>query len=219
MEEKKYIKISLSNLLLLLAILVIIIMAYYIYSEKNNYQKQTVDLDAKTSNIENTADNLNEEGNIKYLDMNTDLDNDSSSTNNTDNYSKKEAENNNTTVKSNDEDIVGKWNTNRAVNSEGQTENLADVFGTSYIQFGSYLELNEDGTFLDAIYPVTDGSNSVKGTYEIKKNYKKLGDLYIILNYEDGRTKILQKVYYEDNVESLSTEYTNDQEYQFDLKK
>ena len=65
MQEKKYIKISLSNLILVVAILVIIIMAYYIYSEKKNYQKQTVDLEAKTSSIENTADNLNEEGNIK----------------------------------------------------------------------------------------------------------------------------------------------------------
>ena len=58
MEEKKSVKISLSTVLLFVAILVIAFMAYYIYTEKTNYNKQIADLEANAANMQNTIDNL-----------------------------------------------------------------------------------------------------------------------------------------------------------------
>ena len=60
---------------------------------------------------------------------------------------------------------VGKWNTVSAVNVKTgeKTENIRDIFGSSYSQYGSYLELKADGTFVDAIEPITDGSKSNTG--------------------------------------------------------
>jgi len=58
MEEKKSVKISLSTVLLFVAILVIAFMAYYIYTEKTNYNKQIADLEANTANMQYTIDNL-----------------------------------------------------------------------------------------------------------------------------------------------------------------
>lgn len=58
MDEKKSVKISLSTVLLFVAILVIAFMAYYIYTEKTNYNKQIADLEANTANMQDTIDNL-----------------------------------------------------------------------------------------------------------------------------------------------------------------
>ena len=58
MEEKKSVKISVSTVLLFVSILVIAFMAYYIYTEKTNYNKQIADLEAKTANMQDTIDNL-----------------------------------------------------------------------------------------------------------------------------------------------------------------
>lgn len=98
------------------------------------------------------------------------------------------------------EEFIGKWNTVSAVNAQTgkETKNLRDLFGSSYEQFGSYLKLNKDGTFIDAIVPITDGSKSNTGKYTIKKDYLKKGDTYIILSYKDGNKKKLQKVSLDD---------------------
>ena len=102
--------------------------------------------------------------------------------------------------KSNDE-IIGKWNAVSAVNSETgeKIENLRDIFGSSYSQYGSYIELKSDGTFTDAIKPITNGSKSTTGTYEIKKDYNKQGDLYVFLTYSDGTEAKLQRVIIDDS--------------------
>lgn len=103
-------------------------------------------------------------------------------------------------IQSNNE-MIGKWETVSAVNSETgkETKNLKDVFGSSYQKYGSYLELNKDGTFKDAIEPITDGSKSNTGKYTIKKDYNKVGDYYIILSYSDQNEEKLQKVFLDDN--------------------
>lgn len=99
------------------------------------------------------------------------------------------------------DEIIGKWITVSAVNSEDgtKTENLKDVFGSSYSQYGSYLELTEDGSFIDAIQPITDGSKSNTGTYIIKRDYYKPGDCYVILSYLDGKEEKLQRVFIDDS--------------------
>ena len=104
-------------------------------------------------------------------------------------------------IQVNSDDMIGKWNTVSAVNSiDGcETKNIKDVFGSSYLQYGSYLELNEDGTFNNAIQPITDGSKSNAGKYEIKRDYYELGDCYVILSYYDGNEEKLQRVFLDDS--------------------
>ena len=82
-------------------------------------------------------------------------------------------------------DIVGTWRTYQAIDSKTaeKIDNLTMIFGTSYISYGSYLELNEDGTFFDCIYPITTDETSTTGTYTIERDYYKLGDCYIFLKY------------------------------------
>lgn len=58
MEEKKSLKISLSTFFLLLAIIVIIAMAYYIYTEKTNYNKEIANLEANAANMQSTIEDL-----------------------------------------------------------------------------------------------------------------------------------------------------------------
>ena len=128
---------------------------------------------------------------------------------------------NNDNSKDAKEDIIGKWNTISAVNSiDGtKTENLKDVFGSSYQQYGSYLELKSDKTFIDAIEPITNGSKSNTGSYTIEKDYNIIGDLYVFLNYSDGNTQKLKRVFLNDsNTPYLVLDnYIND--YQLTLKK
>ena len=98
-------------------------------------------------------------------------------------------------------DIIGKWETISGINSETgkETKNLVDIFGSSYREYGSYLEFKKDGTFIDAIEPITDGSKSNIGNYIIKKDYYKLGDYYVFLLYSDGHEEKLQKVFLDDS--------------------
>ena len=98
-------------------------------------------------------------------------------------------------------DYIGKWNTVKAVNADTGEETiyLSDVFGSSFKEFGSYLELKEDGSFIDAIIPITDGNKSNNGKYIIENDYYKIGDTYIFLNYSDGNKETLQRVYLDDN--------------------
>ena len=98
-------------------------------------------------------------------------------------------------------DVVGKWETISGVNSETgkETKNLVDIFGSSFREYGSYLEFKKDGTFIDAIEPITDGSKSNIGNYIIKNDYYKLGDYYVFLLYSDGHEEKLQKVFLDDS--------------------
>ena len=199
MKEKK---IRISTILLILVIILVVIIGVCIYK----VQKDKSDTNNSSVNEATTEESeLNDTNNSSVNEITTD----ESESNDTNNFQ----------TESIDEEMEGKWNTYRAINSEGEDENLTSIFGTAYIQLGSYLQLNEDGTFLDAINPVTDGSNSVKGTYEILRNYNKIGDCYVKLNYEDGNTKILQKIYYEDNVASLTMKIGAEEGYYLDLKK
>ena len=121
------------------------------------------------------------------------LNNKSNQTKNTNNN---QTENKETTEQKENDDIIGKWETTIAVNSEDgkKTEDMRQIFGSSYSQYGSYLELKDDGTFIDAIQPITNGNKSNTGKYEIKRNYNKQGDCYIFLTYSDGIEEKLQKV-------------------------
>ncbi len=119
------------------------------------------------------------------------------------------------------DEIIGRWDSVKAVNSEDATEvnNLRDVFGSSYSQYGSYIEFNDDGTFVDKIVPITDGSKSNAGTYKVERDYNKPGDLYIFLTYDDGSEGKLEKVILDDsNVSYLVLEnFVNG--YQITFKK
>ena len=108
-----------------------------------------------------------------------------------------------TSSETEDSEIIGKWNTQKVSDLKANEtyDNLKDLYGSSYLEFGSYLQLNDDGTFVDAINPVTDGSTSTEGKYKILRSYNKLGDCYVELTYSDGRTEMLQRVYY-DNTET-----------------
>ncbi len=118
-------------------------------------------------------------------------------------------------------EYIGKWNTVMAINSNTgvETKSLREVFGSSFEEFGSYLELKEDGTFIDAIVPITDGSKSNTGTYIIKKDYYKLGDTYIFLSYIDGNEETLQSVKLDSSNESYLVLDSLINDYQLYLKK
>ena len=118
-----------------------------------------------------------------------------------------------------DKEFFGVWKTYEAIDSNtGEIiTNLSKVFGSSYLSFGSTLKLNEDGTFLDSIYPITSSEVSVEGTYKVERNLYKQGDCYIFLTYSDKTEKAFM-VTYENNIPIL-TSAVEDQKYQFDLKK
>ena len=99
------------------------------------------------------------------------------------------------------DDVIGRWNADNAVNSETgeKITNLREIFGSSYSLYGSYLELKDDGTFIDAISPITDGSKDNVGTYEVKRNYNQPGDCYVFLTYSDGNVFKLHEVIIDDS--------------------
>ena len=100
--------------------------------------------------------------------------------------------------KNDDEEIVGIWKTFEAIDSQTgeKTQNLTKIFGSSYLSFGSTLKLNEDGTFLDSIYPITSNEVSVEGIYRIKRDLYNPGDCYILLTYTDKTEKKFILTYY-----------------------
>lgn len=124
--------------------------------------------------------------------------------------------------KENEEDeIIGKWNTISAVNSDTgeKVENLRDIFGSSYSQYGSYFEFREDNTFIDALEPITNGNKATTGTYEVKKNYNRPGDCYIFLTYSDGTESKLEKVILDDSNTSYLVLENLVNGYQFSFQK
>jgi len=227
-------KAGLTIFLLIIAVIVIVIMGIYIYkttteeTNMNNSQNTTID----TNNTIVDTNNTIVDNNNTIVDTNNTIVNNTNTiadTNNTivDNNNTI-TDTNNTIVDTNDttnnkednSDIVGTWNTYQAIDAQTaeKIDDLTEIFGSSYRTYGSFLKLNNDGTFLDSIYPVTTGETSTNGTYTIEKDYYKLGDCYIFLNYSDGRTVTVQRIYYEDNTPVLSY-YTNGDKYQFDFKK
>lgn len=212
MEKKK--SINLSTIFLVLTLILIVVMGYFIYKLYNDNltaNKKVENLNEEISSLESKIEEL------KKTEKENDFDNISIDSNSSQVIDEKL---NITENEESNEDVIGVWNTYQLIKAEdGEIiQNLSNVLGTAYIQYGSYLKLNEDGTFLDAIYSVTSGELSTEGTYTVAKDYYRVGDCYVFLNYLDGRTKTFMRIYYEDNVPVLSY-FEEGETYQIDLKK
>lgn len=95
--------------------------------------------------------------------------------------------------------FAGTWDTLVAIDSETDEEvELTDLFGSSVRSYGSSLTLNSDGTFLDAIQPVTSSEQSVTGTYTIVEDQDDPGDYWIDLSYDDGTDTYLYAIQVEE---------------------
>ena len=120
----------------------------------------------------------------------------------------------------NNSDLIGKWNTYEVIDKENSEKlDPSQAFGSGYKGI-SYLELKEDGTFQDLISPISSSEFINEGKYEVKRNYNKYGDCYIILNYIDGRSLTFQRVYFsDDNVPTLVSSTNSKSGYEYYLKK
>ena len=135
-------------------------------------------------------------------------------------YLSKRTSSNNSNDLSDNSDIIGKWNTYEMIDSKtAKVLETREVFGSGYGGI-SYLELKEDGTFKDFISPISSSEFIDEGKYEIKRNYNRNGDCYVILNYLDGRSLTLQKEYLSsDNIPSLVVPLNSKGDYEYHLKK
>lgn len=135
-------------------------------------------------------------------------------------YLSKRTSSNNSNDLSDNSDIIGKWNTYEMIDSKtAKVLEPREVFGSGYGGI-SYLELKEDGTFKDFILPISSSEFIDEGKYEVKRNYNRNGDCYVILNYLDGRSLTLQKEYLSsDNIPSLVVPLNSKGDYEYHLKK
>lgn len=135
-------------------------------------------------------------------------------------YLSKRTSSNNSNDLSDNSDIIGKWNTYEMIDSKtAKVLEPREGFGSGYGGI-SYLELKEDGTFKDFISPISSSEFIDEGKYEIKRNYNRNGDCYVILNYFDGRSLTLQKEYLSsDNISSLVVPLNSKGDYEYHLKK
>jgi len=135
-------------------------------------------------------------------------------------YLSKRTSSNNSNDLSDNSDIIGKWNTYEMIDSKtAKVLEPREVFGSGYGGI-SYLELKEDGTFKDFISPISSSEFIDEGKYEIKRNYNRNGDCYVILNYLDGRSLTLQKEYLSSaNIPSLVVPLNSKGDYEYHLKK
>ena len=135
-------------------------------------------------------------------------------------YLSKRTSSNNSNDLSDNSDIIGKWNTYEMIDSKtAKVLEPREVFGSGYGGI-SYLELKEDRTFKDFISPISSSEFIDEGKYEIKRNYNRNGDCYVILNYLDGRSLTLQKEYLSsDNIPSLVVPLNSKGDYEYHLKK
>ena len=135
-------------------------------------------------------------------------------------YLSKRTSSNNSNDLSDNSDIIGKWNTYEMIDSKtAKVLEPREVFGSGYGGI-SYLELKEDGTFKDFISPISSSEFIDEGKYEVKRNYNRNGDCYVILNYLDGRSLTLQKEYLSsDNIPSLVVPLNSKGDYEYHLKK
>lgn len=211
-NEEKNLIIILGVLCITLVIIAVVIVAK-VYQNKIESNKQAESIKEQVSAI--TTDNEKNTTrpiNTNTTTTNTNATNSNKTTTNTNTTFQNTTTSNSTTSsdsnkvtssETEDSEIIGKWNTQKVSDLKANEtyDNLKDLYGSSYLEFGSYLQLNDDGTFVDAINPVTDGSTSTEGKYKILRSYNKLGDCYVELTYSDGRTEMLQRVYY-DNTET-----------------
>lgn len=194
-------------------------------NEKNvDEDTDTSDTSSGTSN--NGVNGIANLGNSKLNENISNDNNEQSNSTKSNNEEKVENINKQDVVKDNeyeedsdDSDIIGTWNTVSVMDMSTATtyDNLKDIFGTSYITYGSYLKLNDDKTFEDFTLPVTTGKTSTSGTYEILRNYYKMGDCYVQLRYSDGETIIIQRVF-RDNTNTAYLTFNRDN-LSYDLKK
>lgn len=135
-------------------------------------------------------------------------------------YLSKRTSSNNSNDLSDNSDIIGKWNTYEMIDSKtAKVLEPREVFGSGYGGI-SYLELKEDGTFKDFISPISSSEFIDEGKYEVKRNYNRNGDCYVMLNYLDGRSLTLQKEYLSsDNIPSLVVPLNSKGDYEYHLKK
>ena len=123
-----------------------------------------------------------------------------------------------TEKKFNDE-IVGLWKTYQIndLETNNTITSLSKFFGTSYLSFGSTLKLNDDGTFLDSIYPITSSDISTEGTYKVTKDSNQSDELYIVLEYSDKTEKTFTLTY--ENKSPILTSSFENGKYEFYFKK
>ena len=135
-------------------------------------------------------------------------------------YLSKRTSSNNSNDLSDNSDIIGKWNTYEMIDSKtAKVLEPREVFGSGYGGI-SYLELKEDGTFKDFISTISSSEFIDEGKYEVKRNYNRNGDCYVILNYLDGRSLTLQKEYLSSaNIPSLVVPLNSKGDYEYHLKK
>lgn len=199
-NKEKNLIIILGVLCITLVVIAVVIVAK-VYQNKIESNKQAESIKEQVSAI--TTDN--EKNTTRPINTNTTTTNTNTTNSNTTTSSDTTSSSSNaiTSSETEDSEIIGKWNTQKVSDLKANEtyDNLKDLYGSSYLEFGSYLQLNDDGTFVDAINPVTDGSTSTEGKYKILRSYNKLGDCYVELTYSDGRTEMLQRVYY-DNTET-----------------
>lgn len=113
-------------------------------------------------------------------------------------------------------EFIGIWNTYEAVNSKtGKIfEELEDVFGEDYLSYGSFIKLNANGTFWDATNPKTSESLENEGTYIIEKKNE---ESYIVLKYDNGKTKELN--FNKDEGKNILSLDGKGEAYQYKFKK
>lgn len=196
--------------------------------EYENEKNINTDANTSSSTFNNEVNEIINSGNSKLNENtsnnNSDQGNSTTSTKENDeeaeNISKQDViENNDYEEKSDEDSMLGTWNTVSVMDmSTAETyKNLKDIFGTSYITYGSYLKLNADKTFEDFTFPVTTGKTSTSGTYEILRNYYKMGDCYVQLKYSNGETITAQRVF-RDNTNTAYLTFNRDN-LSYDLKK
>ena len=235
MEKKK----KMVLFIVILVIMVITLVVALKLNKTNEEKKANTIINNKSTNMvnENTSNNMTEntkkeektekkeekDSNISTTDKseNKKTDDTNTSVNSTQNTTVSKTNDNDATKKETNvnSDLVGKWNTVKVkdMSSNMDYDNLKELYGSSYLEYGSYLQLNSDGTFIDGIQPITDGSESKTGKYEVLRDYNKKGDCYIDLTYSDGRKQMIQKVYLDETENQYLTFDSNNMYYE--LKK
>lgn len=184
MEKKKQIKISLGTAIciFIIVLLLIALVWMYIYFNKDNIVRV-----GNESEIQQQKEKeLYEVSDFELI--NNTLTNEETDKNTLENTTK--SENDNVEIK---DKYVGIWNTEYAFTLEGTEVDLYTLFGTGYINYGSKLILNEDGTFKDMIQPIQSNEFSNTGRWECYENMD-VSDMIraeIVLKYDDGREEHL----------------------------
>ena len=119
------------------------------------------------------------------------------------------------------ENATGKWNTYRIINREtGEEENFMNVFGSSYREYGSYIEIKDDNTFLDCTSPIQSSESPVGTDYSLTKNSESDDNKYlgVELNYND-KSSIDTHIVYLSNDDEPTLIYPYGEQYLLLLRK